>query len=174
MHWYYDDHADKKRKEMFTGRLEFCLEILKHIPEKGFVTVRHYGFYHQKCNGKLDKLNESLGKEGRKHRNRRQRRRDKQEGLHRASYRWLCINTFRQHTQVQLRDEDGVEVQQAPEEARPCSEGEGRVQAHREDEGSQIGQAEAEEAAAAGAVRHAAAVLKASLPANRARPQAFI
>lgn len=79
---------------MHQDSLQFCMDVLMHVPEKGFVMVRHYGFYHQKCTDKLDGLNESLGKAGRRHRNRHQRKNDKREEPHRSSYRRLCITTF--------------------------------------------------------------------------------
>ena len=92
--YYYDDHADGQRKPVTMGSLDFCRQVLLHIPDKGFKMVRHYGFYHQKCTAKLDMLNESLGKTGRRKRNRFQRSAARAAGRGNASYRPLCIRVF--------------------------------------------------------------------------------
>ena len=92
--WWYDDHATGDRVHVEEPALELLKKMIMHIPDKGFRTVRYYGFYSQKGAGTLDKVNGALGMKGKKKKDAGERRRQKETNRRKCKYRTMCIDSF--------------------------------------------------------------------------------
>lgn len=52
----YFDKTEKKEKIETIAVMEFIVRIIRHIPDRGFKTIRYYGLYSRRNKGKVDRI----------------------------------------------------------------------------------------------------------------------
>lgn len=93
--WFYEDHkTEEKITVNETGR-KLLGKMIIHIPDEHFRMVRYYGFYNNKRNRVLDRINELLGtKRKREYANTRRRKRLLEIKLDKLKYRTSLIDSY--------------------------------------------------------------------------------
>lgn len=93
--WFYHDHKDEQRKDMYQHIHTFLHNLILHCPEQNFKMTRYYGFYSNKNKDVLETIYTLYGNKKKKPiKNTKQRKKLLKKKLEQLHYRTHMIQSY--------------------------------------------------------------------------------